>query len=43
MKLRECVDELRLKLKVVFTNQWMLDARWKYGSNGIKLSCKGVG
>jgi len=35
MKLREYVDELRLVLKVVFTNRWKLDARWKCDSNGI--------
>jgi len=34
MKLREYLDELRLELKVVFTNRWKLDARWKWGSNG---------
>jgi len=32
MKLRGCVDELWLKLKVVFTNRWKLDAGWKWGS-----------
>jgi len=36
MELREYVDELRLQLKVVFTNRWQMDARWKCGSNGIK-------
>jgi len=36
MKLGECVDELRLELKIVFTNQWKLDAIWKCSSNGIE-------
>jgi len=43
MKLRECVDELRLELKIVFTNWWKLDARWKCGYNRMDLSCKDVG
>jgi len=36
MKLGECVDELRFELKIVFSNRWKLDTRWKWGSNGIE-------
>ena len=36
MKLGECVDELRLELKVVVTNGSELDARWKRGSNRVE-------
>jgi len=41
MKFRECVDELRFKLKIIVTNRWKLDARWKRCPNRIEPILQG--